>query len=304
MTPIRLGIIGTGGFSESPHRAVVEAQPDRYQISAIYDPSPGRGLQWATRSRAAAFNSLNDLLTHRELEAVFIGSSSSTARFEAAQAALDRGLHVVLDRPMAASAAQCDQLIQRARRKGVTLTAAHLRRWDHQMTHALSRIASGEIGDPLAVKLAGALPEEGGLLFSESLDLLDAAQLFNKSELQEVSAAPNAKREGELDVVTALFRFEAPPSVEVSLLPESSSPFPLPRLLAVGTRGSIVDSSPLDAPNAQTFYDLLWKSVRQRTQPPVLASSARNAVYLAECVLESAQRGRAVAAERLLKAVE
>ncbi len=304
MTPIMLGIIGAQGFANSPHSSVVEAQPDRFQIAAVYDPSPGRGLQWSGRSHAAVYNSLRDLLSHQELDAVFIARSAASARYDAAQSALEAGLHVVLERPMAASTAQCDQLIQRARRKGVTLTVAHLRRWDHQTAHALSRIDSGEIGDPLIVKIAGPLPEGDGLLFSDSLDMLDLAQLFNESRLQEVSAAPNARSEDALESLTALFRFEEPPCVELSLLPSSKSPFPLPRLTVIGKRGAIVDSSPLDAPSAQGFYDGLWKSVRQRAKAPVMASSARNAVYLAESVLESARLGRAVQTERLLKAVE
>ena len=223
MTPIMLGIIGARGFANSPHNSIVEAQPDRFQIAAVYDPSPERGLQWSGRSHAAAYNSLRDLLSHQELDAVFIARSAASARYEAAQSALEAGLHVVLERPMAASTAQCDQLIQRARRKGVTLTVAHLRRWDRQTAHALSRIDSGEIGDPLIVKIAGPLPEEDGLLFSDCLDMLDLAQLFNESRLQEVSAAPNARSEDALESLTALFRFEEPPCVELSLLPSSKT---------------------------------------------------------------------------------
>ena len=331
MTPIMLGIIGAEEFAESPHHSVMEAQPDRFQIAAVYDPSPAPGdmrMEWAGRSQAAAlaakYNSLRDLLSHQDLNAVLIAGGASSApkpvRLEAAQAALDAGLHVVLERPMAASTVQCDQLIQRARSsKGATLTVAHLRRWDPHIEHALGRIDSGEIGDPLAVKLAGLLPSGGSLLFSDGIDLLDIAQMFNQSRLQEVSAAPNARGAADkvkLEALTALFRFEEPPCVEVSLLPSlkttpsasAAERMPLPRLTVIGTKGSIMDSSPMDPPNAQPFYDGLWKTVRQRSAAPqggkMMASSARNAVYLVERVLESARSGRAVQTERLLKAVE
>lgn len=305
MTPIRLGIIGVAERYETIHRPVLEAQPDHFQMIALYDPQPARALQSANRLNAAAYESLDDLFRNTQLEAVIISGSPITTRFDIAQRAINAGLHVVADRPMAASTAQCDQLIQAARRKTVLLTASHFRRWDNAFVHAKTRIQAGEIGELLIVKLATATPPGDEGVYGAGFDLLDFALQMNESSLVEVAAGPNLGRGNEsLDAATALFRFEKPPIVEVTLYAAGNSTFALPRLLAIGTRGSFADTSPVAAPDAQPFYDGVWKAIRQRGAVPVVASGARNVVYLAECLFDSARQGKAVRAETLLKPVE
>ena len=305
MTPIRLGIIGAGSFANSLHRSAMEAQPDRFEIVAAYDGAPSAALNWAARSRAAAYESLDDLLAHRQLEAVFITGGPVSGWFDAAHRALVAGRHVIVEPPMAASAAQCDQLIPLARRKGLVLTAAHVRRWDHAIVHARTRIEGGELGNVDLVKLAGAVDslEEGP--FGEGFDLFDAALLFNGSELVEVAAAPNLRHGSPPNAMSILVRFEEPPAEEIGLIVTgASTPLALPRLMAVGGRSALSDTSAPTPPSMGPFYEGVWRSVRERAQVPVLAAAARNAVYLAECAQNSTGSGRATSAERLLKVVE
>ncbi len=305
MTPIRLGIIGAGSFANSPHRPAMEAQPDRFEIVAAYDRSPSSALDWAARSRAAAYESLDDLLSHRQLEAVFITGGPLSGRFESAKNALEAGRHVIIDPPMAASAAQCDQLIPLARRKGLVLTAAHVRRWDNAMVHARARVDGGERGELALVKLAVSVEslEDGAL--GEGFDLFDAALLFNDSALVDVAAAPSLKRGTPLHAMSVLCRFADPPAVEITILvPGASAALAVPRLLAVGARSTLSDSSAPTPPATAPFYEGLWRAIRERGAAPISPAAARNAVYLAECAQESARRGQAVVAERLLKVVE
>ncbi|MAF11837.1 hypothetical protein CMK11_15425 [Candidatus Poribacteria bacterium] len=305
MTPIRLGIIGAGSFANSPHRAAMEAQPDRFEIVAAYDGSPSASLDWASRLRAAAYESLDDLLAHRQIEAVFITGGPVSGRFEAARQALEAGRHVIVEPPMAASAAQCDQLIPLARRKGLALTAAHVRRWDNALVHARRRIDGGELGDVALVKLATAVGSLEDGPFGEGFDLFDAALLFNATELVDVAAAPSLRHGSPSHALTVLCRFEAPPAVEITVIvAAASAPLALPRMLAVGARSTLSDNSAAAAPTTGPFYEGVWRSIRERAPVPVLAAAARNAVYLAECAQVSARRGQAVVAERLLKAVE
>lgn len=305
MTPIRLGIIGAGSFANSPHRSAMEAQPDRFEIVAAYDSSPSSALNWAARARAAAYESLDDLLSHRQIEAVFITGGPISGRFEAAKKALEAGQHVIVDPPMAASAAQCDQLIPTARRKGLVLTAAHVGRWDNAIVHARARIDGGELGEVDLVKLAASVGSLGDGAFGEGFDLFDAALLFNGSALVDVAAAPTLKHGAPLHAMSALCRFAAPPAVEITVLaPGGSGSLSLPRLLAVGARSTLSDSSAPTPATTGPFYEGLWRSIRERAPVPVPAAAARNAVYLAECAQESARRGQAVVAERLLKVVE
>ena len=307
MNAIRLGIVGAEAFAESPHLPVVESQPDHFQIVALYNSAPTRGVGWASRVHAAAYESLDDLLGNRQVDAVFVAGNDYPSRFSHAQKCLDAGRHVLLDPPMAGSSAQCDQLIQAARRKGVVLTVAHLRRWDHAFVHTRSRIDGGEVGEAQVIKLAASVtPNDNANLLKDGFHLFDYALMLNHTTLVEVSAAPNASGNAPPSTLSALLRFEKPPAVEVSFYPSftTSAAMPLPRITVIGSRNAFSDTSIPENPNPQPFYDGVWNAIRQRNTPPVVAAGARNAVYVAECVAESARKGQAVRADRLLKAVE
>jgi len=304
MNAVRLGVVGVGDEYTGLHRPVIDAQPDHYQAVAMYDPDPSRMLNAATRTNAAAYESLDDLLKNPQVEAVLITTSVSS-RFDILQRALNAGKHTIVERPMAGSAVQCDQLLALARRRGLLLTSTHFRRWDHLFVHARTRIQGGEVGDPVLIKLAAAVPAGTDALFGDGFDLLDYALILNDSPLIEVSAVPNLSRSGATDTLAAVCRFEKNPAVEITFaVAAPNALFPLPRLVVIGTRSAFADTSMLNNPDPQPFYDGLWRAIRERGAPPVVAASSRNTVYLAESLLGSMRSGGAVRTERLLKAVE
>src|SRR6267142_5195144 len=64
-------------------------------------------------------------------------------------AALDRGKDVLLEKPMAATAAECDRLLAAARRSGRTLSIGHELRLSTQWGTVKAIIDAGDIGDPM-----------------------------------------------------------------------------------------------------------------------------------------------------------
>lgn len=305
MNPIRVGVVGVGGSYDVLHRPVLESQPDRFQIVAVYDPGPTWSIRSAARTNAAVFESLEDLLRSPSVEAVLIVSLPLGSRFDAIQRSLEAGKHVIVDRPLAASAAQCDQLLPIARRRGVILTVAHLRRWDNAFVHAQNRIRNGEVGTPLLIQLAAPSVPGEDALYGAGFDLFDTALLMNESGLVEISAAPSLSRMDLVEAFTAVCRFEKPPAIVLTVYPSPPNMiFGLPRFAVLGGRGAFTDTSLMSAPDPQPFYDGVWRAIRERSVPPVGASSARNAVYVAECVLASLREGRAVRVERLMKSAD
>lgn len=64
-------------------------------------------------------------------------------------AALDRGKDVLLEKPMAATAAQCDRLLAAARRSGRVLSIGHELRLSTQWGTVKAIIDAGDIGEPV-----------------------------------------------------------------------------------------------------------------------------------------------------------
>jgi len=66
--------------------------------------------------------------------------------------AAERGKHVFLEKPMALTLQECDQIIAAVQHAGVFLQLGFMRRFDPEFTAAAERIQAGEIGRPMMIK--------------------------------------------------------------------------------------------------------------------------------------------------------
>jgi myo-inositol 2-dehydrogenase/D-chiro-inositol 1-dehydrogenase/scyllo-inositol 2-dehydrogenase (NAD+) len=99
----------------------------------------------------ARFESLEAALDRVAFDAVAV----TTPTFTHAQLAIlaaDAGKHVFLEKPMALTIAECDEIMAAVRRNGVFLQLGFMRRFDPEFTAAAGRIQAGEIGRPMIVK--------------------------------------------------------------------------------------------------------------------------------------------------------
>jgi predicted dehydrogenase len=132
-----------------------------------------------------------------QLDLVVIAAPPA-AHVPLAHAALDHGLAVVVDKPLAVSAAQARDLVDRAEALDVPLTVFQNRRWDGDFLTVRRLITDGALGDVRRLESrfewwkpeegkrwkARATPAEGGgILFDLGAHLVDqAVQLFGPVE--------------------------------------------------------------------------------------------------------------------------
>jgi scyllo-inositol 2-dehydrogenase (NAD+) len=60
--------------------------------------------------------------------------------------------HILLEKPMALTLAECDEMIEAAARNGVFIQLGFMRRFDPEFAAAAERIQAGEIGQPMLIK--------------------------------------------------------------------------------------------------------------------------------------------------------
>lgn len=90
--------------------------------------------------------SAEEMLKDESLDAVVIATPVST-HFPLAKQALNLGKHVLLEKPMASSVAECEELIQIAQEKGLTLMVDHTFLYTGAVQKIKQIIDSGEIGE-------------------------------------------------------------------------------------------------------------------------------------------------------------
>ena len=134
--PLRLGIVGCGRVVERFHLPAIRSS-HRWQIGALCDSDPDR-RKWAERAApgAAVFGALTQMLDHDDLDAVLIASPPSL-HVELATEAVDRGLHVLIEKPGGRSPADAEQLARIAARSNRVVWVGFNRRF--KPTHQSAR---------------------------------------------------------------------------------------------------------------------------------------------------------------------
>ncbi len=141
-SPIGVGLVGYGLAGAILHAPVIEALPD-YRITAIMT---SRADAAGRRDRPRVVADIDALLAIDEVELVVVVTPNDLHALHA-EAALRAGRHVLIDKPMAPSVAECDRLIDLAEAAGRVLSVYHNRRWDADFLEAARIVSRGDLGE-------------------------------------------------------------------------------------------------------------------------------------------------------------
>jgi scyllo-inositol 2-dehydrogenase (NADP+) len=185
---IRTAIIGYGLGGSVFHEPLLAANPS-YEIGAIVTSSPDRRAKAAQNYRV--FATADEFWAHAGEFDLAVVTSPTALHTQHALAALDAGLHVIVDKPVTVTSADARALIRRAAGRGQSLSVFQSRRWDAEILTAREPIAAGFLGDITRLELnfqrkVGALREGwrdatstsagGGVTFDLGSHLFDQAQ--------------------------------------------------------------------------------------------------------------------------------
>lgn len=143
---IRFGVIGYGGWG-SCHARAIDAVAGA-QVAALC----ARSEESCARAKADFPSAIvssdwNELVANDELDALVV-VVPSFLHFEMARAALNAGKHLLLEKPMALTTADCLSLTRLAKEKGVCLALGHELRLSSLWGKMKALIDEGYIGDP------------------------------------------------------------------------------------------------------------------------------------------------------------
>ena len=119
MRKVRLGFIGAGWWATSNHIPVFLSRDD-VELVAVCRLGPSELQQVKERFGFAFATESAEELVRQPLDAVVV-TSPHTLHFEHAQLALQRGLHVMCDKPMCTVGVHARELVRLAREKNLHL---------------------------------------------------------------------------------------------------------------------------------------------------------------------------------------
>ena len=143
---VRVGVIGAGAYAQRAHLPPLQEHRDA-EVAALCRRNPVRLAEAAdTFDVAGRYTDYTDLLAEDSLDAVTI-SLPHNLHYQAARAALDHGLHVLVDKPLTLRADHAQELVTLAERRGLTLMVAFNRHYEPPFTRAHELLADGAIGE-------------------------------------------------------------------------------------------------------------------------------------------------------------
>ncbi len=126
-----VGVIGVGALGQ--HHARHLSRLDEVRLVGVYDLDSGRAATIADGLGTRAFREMDELL--QEVEAVTVAVPTQS-HAEVGLRALRHGVPVLMEKPLASSLAEADDLIATARRQHVQLQVGHIERYNQALRAA------------------------------------------------------------------------------------------------------------------------------------------------------------------------
>jgi predicted dehydrogenase len=333
---IRVGVIGYGGafnmgrghLKEMEQAgmtpvAVCEVDAERLKVAETDFP----GIQ--------TYSTVAEMLRKSDVNLVTIITPHNTHAKLALQC-LKAGRHVVCEKPLAITTAECDAMIAAAKKSGVVLSTYHNRHWDGWILRAVEQIKEKKvIGDIYRVEArmgARALPGDwwrtsrtisGGILYDWGVHLLEYGLQLIDSDITEVAGfsktgywAPKTKwkKDTNEDEAEAVVRFRNGSwlTLNISSLDSNAKPG---FLEITGTEGSyVMDGSGYTIhkregqnysleqgahyPNAwEKFYGNIADHLTKGAKLVITPEWSRRPIHILDLAAQSAKKGRTLAAK-------
>ncbi|OAB58969.1 oxidoreductase [Phormidium willei BDU 130791] len=123
--PLRMGVVGVGNMGQH-HTRVLNLLKD-VELVGVADVQVDRGLDTASKYRVKFFEDYRDLLPHVQAVCVAV---PTRLHHSVGMDCLQSGVHVMIEKPIAASLAEAESLVNQAAESGCILQVGHIERFN------------------------------------------------------------------------------------------------------------------------------------------------------------------------------
>jgi UDP-N-acetyl-2-amino-2-deoxyglucuronate dehydrogenase len=253
---LRLAFVGCGAIAEW-HLTALRAAAPRTEVTAAVDVDGDRARAMAKETGAEAFTSLEEALASGTFDATLI-MVPHRYHEEVAVAALEAGMHVLLEKPMAPTPEAAARILAAAERAAtVFLVAENAQFWPEVVT-TKELIDAGDVGGVITARAWHCVPPMeqfhgeanwrmslteagGGVAIDAGSHWLRPLRMWlgELAEVVAVTGRPYPAMEGE-SLCRALCRFETGVVASFDAILSPGPVAPLPLFQVTGTRGEVV----------------------------------------------------------------
>jgi predicted dehydrogenase len=295
---IRFAVVGQGYFAQV---AVLPAfkHAENCELTALVSSEPSKLKQLARKykvSRTLGYDELDDFLARGEVDAVYIATPNSEHKDYVLRAAR-AGVHVLVEKPMALTVADCEEMIRACDEAKVKLMVGYRLHFEPANLEAIEIVTSGQIGEarlfssifsyqvePDNIRTRGDLG--GGPLYDLGIYCINAARYLFRAEPIEVTASlvsgDDPRFRDVEECASATLRF---PGERIAQFSASFGVSDSGRYEVLGTKGSLVlDPAYEFAHKLKRFLTVDGKTTSKTY--PKHDQVAPELIYFARCIQE------------------
>ncbi len=248
-----MAVIGQGHFAQAAVLPAI-AQLHDIELAALVSGSPKKleelGAKYGVRHRAS-YDDLDTLLASGAVDAVYIATPNDNHAQWTVTAAR-HGVHVICEKPMAPTEAECMQMIRACEQRNVRLMIAYRLHFEAANLIAVETARDGQIGEPRVFSSVFSMqvrdgnvrtqPRRGaGPLYDIGIYCVNAARYLFRAEPLEVSAIRLAGRDARFasidEAYAVTMRF---PQERVAQFTCSFGAYDRAHYQVIGTEGLLV----------------------------------------------------------------
>jgi predicted dehydrogenase len=127
---LQVAVVGVGSFGRNHARVYKELASEGVELAAVVDADLARAQAMAAEYGGRAFPSLDEMFAACPSVQAASVAVPTVAHLECARRLMERGIDVLIEKPLAPSVAEADELIALAKRHGRVAQAGHLERFN------------------------------------------------------------------------------------------------------------------------------------------------------------------------------
>jgi predicted dehydrogenase len=202
MTPLRMAVVGVGHLGQ--HHARILSATDGVTLTAVVDTRIERAREIAAKFGGDPLADVTAILDRVDAVVVAV---PTVAHVDVARRFIDRGIPVLVEKPLAASLAEADDLLGAESARGVLVAAGHTERFNPAVVAALPLVTNPRF---VEVHRIGTFPERSldiDVIFDLMIHDLDLLLAAVRSEVVAIEAVGVNVLTPRTDIANARLRF-------------------------------------------------------------------------------------------------
>lgn len=211
--PLKVAVVGAGSMGTNHLRVLSDYPDDAVRLVGVAEPAEAPLQRAINRFHIPGYSDFRELLAEQQPDLVSVVVPTHL-HYEVAANALDAGINVLLEKPIAASLEEALALVDLARTRDAHLAIGHVERFNPAIIALKQRLAAGDLGRifSLHARRLGPFPpriRDVGVTLDLATHDLDVMRYLTDAEVTQLFAETQQRiHQSHEDLLLGVLRFD------------------------------------------------------------------------------------------------